>query len=311
VWCALPGVGHNGSTYMNTNYSPGPMWDVLSKLPKPGRRVAPFVAEAYLPSMGWSRLPNGSLAVVLGALFACGGCGGSDSSTPSAASAGASTTSGGASAGSGGTPAGSGGSALSSAGHASGGSAVEGGVSAGGGLGEGGVETINIYVDQVRGREGCLPRPLPVVEAAADGFEAGQVHCQLAVAAAPSAGSGCTCDAADHLKIASASLAQAVLTRAQDGGSCGGASGGLDCQSLCVCELEQSSGAALTQCQTDATPVADLPPGFCYVDATVVPPVGSAALVASCPQSSRRELRILGPVPDPAPLLFVGCLGVP
>jgi hypothetical protein len=35
VWCALLGVGHNSSTYMNTNYSPGPMWDVLSKLPKP------------------------------------------------------------------------------------------------------------------------------------------------------------------------------------------------------------------------------------------------------------------------------------
>jgi poly(3-hydroxybutyrate) depolymerase len=35
IWCSLPGVGHNSSTYMNTNYSPGPMWDVLSKLPKP------------------------------------------------------------------------------------------------------------------------------------------------------------------------------------------------------------------------------------------------------------------------------------
>lgn len=35
VWCALPGVTHNGSTYMGTNYVPGPMWDVLSKLPKP------------------------------------------------------------------------------------------------------------------------------------------------------------------------------------------------------------------------------------------------------------------------------------
>ncbi len=34
VWCALPGVGHNNSTYMNTNYSPGPMWDILSTLPK-------------------------------------------------------------------------------------------------------------------------------------------------------------------------------------------------------------------------------------------------------------------------------------
>lgn len=35
IWCALPGVGHNNSTYNNVNYSPGPMWDVLGMLPKP------------------------------------------------------------------------------------------------------------------------------------------------------------------------------------------------------------------------------------------------------------------------------------
>lgn len=35
IWCSLPGVGHNNSTYNGTNYSPGPMWDVLSKLPPP------------------------------------------------------------------------------------------------------------------------------------------------------------------------------------------------------------------------------------------------------------------------------------
>ncbi len=35
IWCALPGVGHNDSTYNNLNYSPGPMWDVLGSLPPP------------------------------------------------------------------------------------------------------------------------------------------------------------------------------------------------------------------------------------------------------------------------------------
>jgi len=35
IWCALPGVGHNNSSIGNTNYSPGPMWDVLGKLPPP------------------------------------------------------------------------------------------------------------------------------------------------------------------------------------------------------------------------------------------------------------------------------------
>jgi type 1 glutamine amidotransferase len=35
VWCALEGVGHNNSTYMNVNYSPGGMWKFLSALPEP------------------------------------------------------------------------------------------------------------------------------------------------------------------------------------------------------------------------------------------------------------------------------------
>jgi poly(3-hydroxybutyrate) depolymerase len=35
VWCALEGVGHNNSTYMGVNYSPGGMWKFLSALPEP------------------------------------------------------------------------------------------------------------------------------------------------------------------------------------------------------------------------------------------------------------------------------------
>jgi poly(3-hydroxybutyrate) depolymerase len=37
LWCALPGVGHNNSTYMGQNYtdSNGVMWNVLGKLPAP------------------------------------------------------------------------------------------------------------------------------------------------------------------------------------------------------------------------------------------------------------------------------------
>jgi polyhydroxybutyrate depolymerase len=35
VWCPLEGVGHNNSTYMNVNYSPGGMWKFLSSLPEP------------------------------------------------------------------------------------------------------------------------------------------------------------------------------------------------------------------------------------------------------------------------------------
>ncbi|HEX3853640.1 MAG TPA: hypothetical protein VHW01_21895, partial [Polyangiaceae bacterium] len=35
IWCSLPGVGHNNSTYNGTNYSPGMMWSVLSMLSAP------------------------------------------------------------------------------------------------------------------------------------------------------------------------------------------------------------------------------------------------------------------------------------
>jgi hypothetical protein len=32
VWCDLPGVGPNNSTYNGVNYSPGGMWTFLSAL---------------------------------------------------------------------------------------------------------------------------------------------------------------------------------------------------------------------------------------------------------------------------------------
>lgn len=262
--------------------------------------------------MGWTRLPHCSVGLALSVLLIGGGCGGNGTSANSAGSAGTSETptgSAGAAAGSTGAGASSGGHAASSAGHDSGGSAANSGASATGGSGVE-PETVNWYVDELRGREGCLPRPLPVVEASGGGFEAGQARCHIVLATAPPEAGACACDSADDLTKPSASLTQAVANRAQQIGTCGGASG-VDCQKLCVCELGQCSGAALSQCQTDTTPTAELPPGFCYVDATIVPPLGNAALVASCPQESRRELRLLGPAPEPAPLMFLGCASTP
>lgn len=263
--------------------------------------------------MGWTRLTNGSVGLALGVLLLGGGCGGSGTSANSAGGAGMSGTatgSAGAAAGSTGAGAGAGGDALSSAGYGSGGSAVaSGGVSADAGSGAEPV-SVNLYVDELRRREGCLPRPLPVVEASGAGFEAGQVRCQIALVTAPDGDGTCVCDAADHLTKANASLADVVVRQAKQSGGCDGGSN-VDCQKLCVCELAQCSGAALTQCQTDTTPTAQLPPGFCYVDATIVPSLGNAALVASCPQDSRRELRLLGPAPEPAPMTFVACASTP
>jgi hypothetical protein len=197
-------------------------------------------------------------------------------------------------------------------GDASGGSALANGggsVPANGGAGMGGSAkptTVNLYFDELRGREGCLPRPLPVADSAADGFEAGQARCQIDLATLLAVDSACSCDSAEHLKPAASNVRKIITSHLEQNGTCGGVNG-VDCQNLCVCELEQSRGEALAQCQTDATPIAQLPPGFCYVDATVEPPLGNPALVASCPQDSRRELRILGPTPQPTPFMFVGC----
>jgi hypothetical protein len=162
----------------------------------------------------------------------------------------------------------------------------------------------NIFVDELRGREGCLPRSLPIATAS-DGLEAGQVRCAIGFVTFPD--QGCACAATQNLKPASVNFTQAIANSMSDGGLCGGTTS-VDCARMCACELVQCSGAALTQCQTDATPVAQLRPGFCYVDAATVPPLGDPALVATCSTNSRRELRILGPAPDePAPLTYLGC----
>lgn len=255
----------------------------------------------------------------LGLVFASAGCG-ADSSSPAAASAGAATmaggapvagtNTGGAAAGIGGAAAGTGGAAAGVGGNGSGGGGDGNGGTSSGGATAGAAPTtggaVNLYVDQVRAREGCLPRPLPVVETESGGFTVGQVRCQVAVVT-EATDPACSCDAAQGLKPAATGLAEAVLNNARQSGSCGAGSN-IDCNSLCICELQQYGGAALTQCQNDATKSPELP-GFCYVDVGIAPPLGNPALVASCPQSSRRELRILGPVPEPAPLLFLGCSG--
>jgi hypothetical protein len=163
--------------------------------------------------------------------------------------------------------------------------------------------TGNVYVDQLRGREGCLPRPLPLATPGA-GVEAGQVSCTISQVTFPIVGAICKCDT----KPATPAVQSAIKNSARQSGLCGSASG-VACDSPCACDLPQHSGAELMQCQTDAnTPSAEMPPGFCYVDATAMPPIGSPALVADCPASSARELRITGPVPvESQPVLFLGC----
>ena len=58
----------------------------------------------------------------------------------------------------------------------------------------------------------------------------------------------------------------------------------------CLCELEQYAGSDLQQCQSSPSALEN--PGWCYVDATVVPPLGNPALTAACSPTRRRGLRV-------------------
>jgi hypothetical protein len=80
----------------------------------------------------------------------------------------------------------------------------------------------------------------------------------------------------------------------------------VSCDKLCVCELTQLEGPALTSCQND--PDASAPPGFCYIDPSQG--VGSATLVSDCPATGQRSLRYLGDrAPGNGSFWFIGCFG--
>src|SRR5690606_2271336 len=61
----------------------------------------------------------------------------------------------------------------------------------------------------------------------------------------------------------------------------------------CLCEVTQLKDAARTSCQNEDLPPNDVD-GWCYVDATSVPPIGNPALVSNCPPSEQRLVRFVG-----------------
>jgi hypothetical protein len=71
----------------------------------------------------------------------------------------------------------------------------------------------------------------------------------------------------------------------------------------CMCEITQTSGAALDDCRSSTYPTSN---GWCYVDATQGPK--EAAIVAGCPANEARELRFVGKgEPAPGAALFIRC----
>ncbi len=84
----------------------------------------------------------------------------------------------------------------------------------------------------------------------------------------------------------------------------------------CFCLVTQLAGDALAACQTDVAPNPKLNgepvDGWCYVDATVTPPVGNPAVVEACPAGDERLLRFVGKgEPINGSTLFITCAGEP
>ncbi len=93
----------------------------------------------------------------------------------------------------------------------------------------------------------------------------------------------------------------------------------------CFCEIEQTEGAVgksgrpmdLAACQDEAPnkePILNEKganvDGWCYIDATTVPPTGNTDVVANCPDSERRLIRFVGKGnAAPGATLFITCSG--
>ena len=150
----------------------------------------------------------------------------------------------------------------------------------------------------------CLPRALnPETDPDSDSF--GQVACK-AVEATPGTGNACSCDTAKgRSPIDAAAVRQSVRTELQNELLCGGNTG-IDCNSYCLCEINQLKGAELTSCQAgnEASDVY----GYCYVDEDQH--IGDPALVEKCPDTQKRLLRFAGEgVPAAGSTLVMACLG--
>jgi hypothetical protein len=154
--------------------------------------------------------------------------------------------------------------------------------------------------EKLRGQ--CFSRTLPR-------DELGHVPCSIVEAqhaGEAKAGSCNACDAPGRRPIDPARLK--VLTGVS------GASGCNDGPCDCFCEVEQLSGSALEACQNDLSPAPIDPEtgsfanGFCYVDATTTPATGAPELVASCPATERRMIRIVGEEPERSgSTMFITC----
>jgi hypothetical protein len=152
----------------------------------------------------------------------------------------------------------------------------------------------------------CLPRTL-VPETNPDLPTYGQVPCAVIEAAFSADGTCPSCDSIAGRKDPNPEIRPAVLQNLSQTGQCGGASG-QDCSSLCLCEIEQLTGAELNDCQN--TEIPGNITGYCYVDEAQG--IGNPELLAKCPATQRRILRFVDPnsnTPQKGAVTFIACIG--
>ena len=150
----------------------------------------------------------------------------------------------------------------------------------------------------------CLPRTLTP-------DAAGQVQCLILEAR--STGGGCACDGVGRSEV-SVTHQAAVQAAQQDPTA--------DPAWDCFCEIQQLGNGdpatvdddALAACQNDAAAsprLGGVPvDGWCYVDATTLPPTGNPDIVRSCPDTEKRLIRFVGGGnPTTNATLFITCAG--
>jgi hypothetical protein len=138
----------------------------------------------------------------------------------------------------------------------------------------------------------CLPFPLT------PDVKTGQVAC-LVIEASKSTNGACDCNKAGRHPIASENSGAIDATKGH---------GDFDC----FCQIDQLKDAEADACRTDprTQPAAGgkNADGWCYIDATAFPAVGNPDLVAGCPLTERREVRLVGKGRgEPGSTLFITC----
>jgi len=158
-------------------------------------------------------------------------------------------------------------------------------------------------VDRLKTKLGgtCLPRPI-------EADEAGRLPCAVIEAMAPNQADWCDCVAHGRNTV-SGELAESVVSHMRQSLFCD-VDGRPACATMCLCELPQLDDPS---CQNVPGVERNSPrPGYCYVDPAEG--LGREEVVADCPLSQKRMLRIVGDAherqaPAPGSAVFIACAG--